>query len=180
MSNVESILSVLEKHGVTHIFDPKPVKHYGVKGMKWGVRKRRASASSSVENEGVMIRKNEKSGKLEAAGGRGHKPSEDALKATAYRQKAKASGTHSLTNQELKVIVDRMNLEGQYAKLLAANPPYQHPAKKFLKDFLKDEQNTLMSGKPTKSQKIIQFAMAQAKARKAKNAAKVVGKALAS
>lgn len=78
--------------GATTIDDV--LAHYGVRGMKWGVRKKGGSVSSAP------------------------KPiSEDAKTAAAAREKAKKSGPESLTNQEMRAVVERMNLEQQYAKL---------------------------------------------------------------
>lgn len=55
--------------------------HYGVKGMKWGVRKKSSKASA------------------------------DSKEATAAKKKAKKSGSESLSNKELKTIQERRNLE---------------------------------------------------------------------
>jgi hypothetical protein len=74
--------------------------HHGIKGMKWGVRKDRGSNSSSRRSSKVS-----------------HPASEDAKKADVARSKIKSGGTHSLSNQELQHLVNRMNLERQYANL---------------------------------------------------------------
>lgn len=70
--------------------------HYGVKGMKWGVRRSDAQLSKAR-------------GKSEM--------SEDAEKAANARIKAKTSGTSSLSNKEMQTLVNRMNLEQQYSRL---------------------------------------------------------------
>src|SRR5262249_9225200 len=64
------------------------LKHIGVKGMKWGVRR------------GV--------GTPRAAS------SSDAARATALRSQAKSQGTHTLSNEELQHLTTRLNLDQQY------------------------------------------------------------------
>jgi hypothetical protein len=70
--------------------------HHGVKGMKWGVRK-----------------------ETDTGTGRRHRlpKSEDALKSHAARSKAKTHGRDSLSNEELRALVNRMNLEQQFSTL---------------------------------------------------------------
>lgn len=89
--------------------------HYGVKGMRWGVRKR-SGDSGPVEKTPVVVKVKPGAG-FRVSGGKGQPVSEDAIKAAIARQKAKESGPHALSNQEMKLLVDRMNLEAQYTKL---------------------------------------------------------------
>lgn len=72
------------------------IAHFGIRGMKWGVR--RADPSSSVA------------------------PSEDSAKATELRQKIRVGGTKSLSNTELQQVITRLNLETQYAGLREREP----------------------------------------------------------
>jgi hypothetical protein len=72
--------------------------HYGVKGMKWGVRR---SQSERVSNKPTA--------------------SEDVQKVDAHKAVIKVGGTRALSNKELKEVVDRMNLEQQYAQLKQKN-----------------------------------------------------------
>lgn len=64
--------------------------HFGVKGMKWGVKR------------------------TPSQGGAG---SEDHNKAEAAKAKVKSGGIKSLSNQELQDFVSRVNLETQYSKI---------------------------------------------------------------
>jgi 2'-5' RNA ligase len=66
--------------------------HYGVRGMRWGVRR----------SEKQLAR---------AASG-------DHVAAAAARDKARKGGVKTLSNAELKTLVDRMNLEQQYSKVV--------------------------------------------------------------
>lgn len=65
--------------------------HYGIKGMKWGVRRKNPSASEPG--------------------------SEDSERAEAAKSKAKAKGSKALSNRELQDLINRMNLEQQYERL---------------------------------------------------------------
>jgi 2'-5' RNA ligase len=67
--------------------------HYGVKGMRWGVRRRNVGTA----DEKVV--------------------SEDAAKAAGAATKAKTKGKQSLSNDEMQVLVTRMNLERQLTQL---------------------------------------------------------------
>jgi hypothetical protein len=68
------------------------LEHYGVKGMKWGVRR--------AERPGA-----------------GHPASEDATRAHTLGTQGRGSGRDSLSNRELQDLVTRWNLEQQYDRL---------------------------------------------------------------
>lgn len=97
--------------------------HYGVKGMRWGVRR---GSSGSIS----------------------HPASEDAQAASAAKSKVKAGGTKALSNQELQALVQRMNLEQQLSRLQP--PTGKQAATKFISDTLvsvgKQEATKLAAG----------------------------------
>lgn len=88
--------------------------HHGIKGMKWGVRRDRSSLGSSKAEVQTKIRPGKK---VVSRGGKGLAPSEDAVRTSVLRSKAKASSSHALSNKELKELVERMNLEQNYSRL---------------------------------------------------------------
>jgi hypothetical protein len=89
--------------------------HFGVKGMKWGVRKSSGGGSSSAAPKPKP------------------KVSEDAAAAKAAKAKAKTHSTDALSNKELQHLVNRMNLEQQYGRLKKGNP---NPGVKFARELL--------------------------------------------
>lgn len=78
--------------------------HYGVPGMKWGVRKASSSVSSVVSKK---------------KSGSSHEVSEDHAKAVAALSKPASA----LSNTEMQTIITRMNLEKQYTQALKTAPP---------------------------------------------------------
>lgn len=90
----------------------KVLAQSGVKGMKWGVRKRDKTPTD------VVVKTNP-GRRVKAKGGKYHGASEDAIKAAIARQTARKSTVDSLSNQELQALVTRMNLEQQYSRLSA-------------------------------------------------------------
>lgn len=94
----------------------KFLEHFGVKGMKWGVRKDRGGSSGPQ----AVVTRSKPGQRVTASGGGGRLPHEDAKRAVALAQKAKSSTTHSLSNEELKDLLTRLDLESRYTKL---NPP---------------------------------------------------------
>jgi len=90
------------------------LEHFGVRGMRWGVRKKAASGDGSVD-----------------APARGKQRSEDARTAGKNLQRSKKQGVGSLSNQELKSLNERMNLEANYKQL---NAKQKNGARKFAED----------------------------------------------
>jgi hypothetical protein len=83
------------------------LQHYGIKGMKWGVRRANPSAKPAA--------------------------SDDHATAKAAKAKVKAGGLKSLSNDELKTYLERMDLEKRYKK---GDTGAKAEAKKFVKDTL--------------------------------------------
>lgn len=95
------------------------LEHYGTKGMKWGVRKKRSVSTGPAPVE-LDARPGQR---VTAKGGSGHNAHDDAIRAVTAGQKAKRSSTDALSTQELQALVTRMNLEQQYSKLAAQQRP---------------------------------------------------------
>ena len=107
--------------------------HYGVKGMRWGVRR---SSSKSTGPEEVTL-KTVPGKRVTAQGGRRHPASEDARTAAIYKQKARKSTVDSLSNKELQALVNRMNLEQNYSRLTADQ---LSPGRRLVDKFMNDKK----------------------------------------
>jgi hypothetical protein len=93
------------------------LEHYGIKGMRWGVR-RETGSNGRVDATPVTVTQPKPGSRLTATGGQNHPAHEDATKAVAARQKARASTLAALSNDELQATVKRMQLEQQYSDLM--------------------------------------------------------------
>lgn len=120
----EAAMSSMSERGASAA--DQVLKHYGKKGMRWGVTTVDKASKPTLTREKDMRVMNTKDvtvtqrkpGKyVKTKGGQRQKATDDAVKAAAARQKAKKSTTDALTNDELKAAVERMNLEKNYAKL---------------------------------------------------------------
>ena len=92
------------------------LKHVGIRGMRWGVRRDNPSGGGGG-SESVTAKIKPGKGIVKIKGGGGRLPTEDALNAAAYKQRAAKSTVSSLDNKELQALVTRLNLEQQYSKL---------------------------------------------------------------
>lgn len=87
--------------------------HYGIKGMKWGVRRSEAElARARGENPPVEKPRPPASKDFEAV--------------VKLNQKIKEGGTRSLSNQELRQYLERIELERRYQMAMAASIPHSN------------------------------------------------------
>jgi hypothetical protein len=90
------------------------LEHHGVKGQKWGVRRK-----ATVGPQEVIVRDSRIPGskRLVTKGGSGHPAVAEAVSARRVGQVSRKSGFKSLSNQELQAYTQRLQLE-QNAKRL--------------------------------------------------------------
>lgn len=88
--------------------------HYGIKGMKWGVRRADNASDSSSSTPA----------------------SSDAKLASETQTKINTGGVKTVSNQELQHLVNRLNLEKQYSQLQTTNKSDIQRGHKVVKDIL--------------------------------------------
>src|SRR4249919_2687836 len=86
------------------------LEHHGVKGMKWGVRRK-----ATVGPQEVIVRDSRK--KLKTSGGGGHAAHPEAVRARTTGQIAKKSGVKALSDQQLRDYSNRLRLEQEVKRL---------------------------------------------------------------
>lgn len=84
--------------------------HHGVKGQKWGVRRK-----ATVGAQEVIVSDRRK--KIKTSGGAGHPAAADAVRARTVGQIGKKSGLKALSNKDLQDYNQRLNLEQQAKRL---------------------------------------------------------------
>jgi 2'-5' RNA ligase len=126
------------------------VEHYGVKGMRWGVRKEAPEAVSAKATSVVPQGKRRRT-KIEVEGGENHPAHEDAIKVAEAKTKLKKSGPAALSNRELQEVATRLNLERNVAQLVSGNSQTAK-ARQFIKNVtnpLKDTNDAVNTGLQT-------------------------------
>lgn len=117
------------------------LQHFGVKGMKWGVRRDRSSGVRTLRTgehvtvgirtrglgTGKVVVQRTKSSKLKTH------PDKAAVQKSA--KKVKRGNTDALSNDELQKVVRRMNLERQF-KDISSKEKRTVPGAKFVGDVL--------------------------------------------
>lgn len=80
--------------------------HYGVKGMRWGVRRSDEQLDKARSERSIA-----------------KEDSADAAQARAVAEKIKSKGgrTNTISNQEMQLLINRMNLERNYNSLIENN-----------------------------------------------------------
>lgn len=155
--------------------DDKFISHYGIKGMRWGVRRKRsAEADAIAKASGRNILEIKKKQKPDTR-------SEDAKRAGELAAKVKKSGTKSLSNDELQDLIKRMNLESQYSTITTKSKKESvlvKAGKEVLLSVGKKKATELLSdpAKMEKAFKSIAGASGKHKGRKLSAAGKMVGR----
>jgi hypothetical protein len=100
--------------------------HHGVKGQKWGVRRK-----ATVGPQEVIVRDTRR--KVKTSGGAGHPAHPEAIRVHKIGQVGKRSGLKALSDQELQDYTKRINLENNVKRLQYTQ---KNPAQKFVATLL--------------------------------------------
>lgn len=131
--------------------------HFGIKGMRWGVRRKDPSSSDSSSASDstptgtpVHVESTPGKGVRKTSGGQKAPVHPDAAVAAGLRQMARASTTDALSNTELASAIKRMNLEEQYHRLVTNKPKKRGPVA-FVASFLSkkaaEDLSSIVQGK---------------------------------
>lgn len=130
------------------------IEHYGVKGMRWGVRRSDKQLERARKRREKIEEKQEKKARrklgdkeyerrvaeekrilkdqedfINAELERDRRLAADAEKASQAFMKAQTKGLDSLSNDELKLVTERMQLEANFNRLNAPNPAPKEKSK---------------------------------------------------
>ena len=132
------------------------LQHYGVKGMRWGVRKRRNSPSSSSAPsapkgpEEVTLRTTPK--RIRTSGGKNHPATDAHVKTLVTKQVARASGVKSVSSEDLRAAIARMELENRFTKVRKEHDlAGQSSLEKMVASFVDSERKRIIKGDTPKS-----------------------------
>lgn len=130
--------------------------HYGIKGMKWGVRRPegpdgtvRSAVKAKKREERDEKRSARKAAKQKEAEENWKKPvSGDAKVASDSRSRVKKHGTDALENKDLQKLVTRMNLEQQYTNLMESGKSNsaRKAGQEYMSDILKTAGKDIATG----------------------------------
>lgn len=112
------------------------LEHFGIKGMRWGQRKAPPEAVTPSATSTVPHGSRRKT-KIETEGGENHPAHEDAIKVARAQAVLKKSGTAALSNQELRDVANRLQLENQVSLLTASS------GKKFVRKHITGQTDAL-------------------------------------
>lgn len=132
------------------LLDEDELEHYGVKGMRWGVRnvpsagagtvaslslRREAPVAVATTSTSKVPHGNKRKTKIKVEGGQNHDAHSDAIQVAEAKAKLRKSGPAALSNKELRDVATRVQLESQVTQLTAS------PGRKFISSLLKNQGN---------------------------------------
>lgn len=94
------------------------LEHYGVKGMKWGVRN--SDKTSNVSGNTIRTSKRGKIKGVELSEENkksSTRPSDDKTQASILEKRVKAGSIDTLSNKDLEKLLERKNLEKRYHEI---------------------------------------------------------------
>ena len=124
------------------------LKHYGVKGMKWGIRRTPAQLGHKTKPKKKREAADEDSGESKPSAGKriasavknrraASQQKKAEKKATEEREKSRKKKISEMSDDEIKKRIERLELEKRYTDLIKATaPPVNNKGKQFVEDVL--------------------------------------------
>lgn len=103
------------------------LEHHGVKGQKWGVRRK-----ATVGPQEVIV--SDKRKRIKTKGGEGHPAHPDAVSVRKSGQVARKSGLKALSDDDIRAYNNRLNLEQNAKRLMYED---SSPPRKFVLTILR-------------------------------------------
>lgn len=147
MTSFDMVLD--DKNTLAQSDDPADnfLSHYGVKGMKWGVRRSTSDRAAAAETKKAKKAERVEANKVARKEAWKKPVDEDAQVSGASRKRTEQHGTDALSNKELQALVQRMNLEQQYANLQSSGKAKsaRQAGQDYVSDILKETGRELAS-----------------------------------
>lgn len=122
-------------HNKIEVPEDDELEHYGVPGMKWGIRRSRKQLARAARERGDT-----------PADSSDSSSSEDSQRARSLSGRSASS----LSNKELQELNNRLNLEEQYARLTSPKPTpasrRKEIGKKFMDKYIENEIGKIVKG----------------------------------
>lgn len=124
---------ILEELLLVYGSEERALEHYGVLGMRWGIRKpgTRGGTPPSNRSKGSSKKSSTDSSKGEVSTKPAKKPKEP-----KKSRKPKKSSVTKMSDVELRAKIDRIRLEQQYTQLMAAPPKKKSRGRQTVEDIL--------------------------------------------
>jgi hypothetical protein len=130
--------------------------HFGVKGMRWGVSKNDTTkvGRSTITSKNTKIKEVNLANQVKKQTA----PSKDASSAAISKKKISEKSLDALSNDELKRLVNRMNLEKQYKDLKNGDLT---SGQKFVKELIERNKKDLSTSVSTEFSKRLQSTLSK-------------------
>ena len=104
--------------------------HFGVKGMKWGVRKATTRGSTPPSKRSPKNESDKKGGSSSEGSSRSGK------------EKRQSLDMHSMSDAELRNAINRIKMQKEYAQLTAPPPKEKSRSRQLVENIVRSEEHT--------------------------------------